>query len=89
MEQSDEKVMYDYADQFINLANELSKSDASGRVGMAIRFAAARFSTFEVSTQTTDLANDKDKYLQLLVEDFTRMVQFNLEDYIKLLAAES
>ena len=86
MEQSDEKVMYDYADKFINLANEIAQSDKSGRVGMAIRFAAARFSSFEVSTQTSNLAEDKDKYLQLLADDFKKMLQFNLDDYINLVS---
>lgn len=88
MDQSDEKVMYDYADKFINLANEIAQSDKSGRVGMAIRFAAARFSSFEVSTQTSNLAGDKDKYLQLLADDFKKMLQFNLEDYIKVLSSK-
>ena len=86
MDQSDEKVMYDYADKFINLANEIAQSDKSGRVGMAIRFAAARFSSFEVSTQTSNLAEDKDKYLQLLADDFKKMLQFNLDDYINLVS---
>ena len=88
MEQSDDKLMYDYADKFINLANEISKEDRTGRVGMAIRFAAARFSTFEASTQTENLAQDKDKYLQLIEEDFKKMLRFNFEDYIKILSSE-
>ena len=88
MDQPDEKVMYDYADKFINLANEMSQSDKTGRVGMAIRFAAARFSSFEASTQTNNLAEDKDKYLQLLADDFKKMLQFNLEDYITLLSSK-
>ena len=86
MDKTDEKLMYDYADKFINLANEISKSDKSGRVGMAIRFAAARFSSFEASTQTNNLAQDKDKYSQLIEDDFAKMLQFNLEDYIKRLS---
>jgi hypothetical protein len=88
MNQSDEKMMYDYADKFINLANEMSQSDQSGRVGMAIRFAAARFSAFEASTQTNNLAEDKDKYLHLIAEDFNKLLQFNLDDYIKILSSK-
>jgi hypothetical protein len=88
MDQSDEQVVYEYADRFINLANELANADKTGRVGMAIRFAAARFSTFEATTQTKNLAADKDKYLQLIAEDFTKLLQYNLEDYIKLLSAK-
>jgi hypothetical protein len=88
MAQSDEKAMYDYADKFINLANEMSQSDKTGKVGMAIRFAAARFSSFEASTQTNNLAQDKDKYLQLIADDFKKMLQYNLEDYIKILSSK-
>ncbi|MEJ2648983.1 MAG: DUF3144 domain-containing protein [Sedimentisphaerales bacterium] len=88
MEKPDEKMMYNYADQFINLANEISKSDKSGSVGMAIRFAAARFSIYEVSTQSNDLAGAKDKYLQLLAEDFKKMLEFNIDDYIRLLSSK-
>ena len=86
MTQNYEKKMYDYADKFINLANEMAQTDRSGTVGMAIRFAAVRFSVFEASTQTADLAADRDNYLQLIKEDFTRMLEFNYDEYIKLLA---
>ena len=43
MNQEEEKSMYDVADKFINLANELAQSDPSGSglVGPALRFAAA------------------------------------------------
>jgi len=88
MTSPDEKKMYDYADEFINFANEISKSDKSGSVGMAIRFAAARFSIYEASTQADNLAGDKEKYVQLLADDFKKMLQFNMEDYIKLLSSK-
>jgi hypothetical protein len=88
MDQNNEKMMYDCADKFINLANEMAKSDRSGNVGMAIRFAAARFSVFEVSTQTKNLAEDKDKYFQLILDNFRKTLQFNFEDYIKILSSK-
>ena len=40
MDHHDEKVIYDYADKFISLAKDIFNSDKSGRVGMAIRYAA-------------------------------------------------
>jgi len=86
MEQYEDKVMYDFADQFIKLANELAQTDKSGRVGMAIRFAAARFSIFEASTQTDNLDRDRDKFSQMIEEDFAKLVQCNMDDYIRLLA---
>ncbi|KPK00140.1 MAG: hypothetical protein AMJ60_02600 [Desulfobacterales bacterium SG8_35] len=84
MNQSDEKVIYDYADRFINLANDLSRSDRSGNVGVAIRFAAARYSAYEASLRTKNLAADKDNELQLFAKAFTDMLQINIEDYIAI-----
>ena len=55
-----EKVIHDYADKFINLANEMAKSDRSGNVGVAFRFAAARYCAYEASMQTNELAEEKD-----------------------------
>ena len=86
MVQNDDKMMFDYADKFINLANEMSKSDRSGNVGVAIRYAAARYSAFEASMRTDNLAEDKDKQLQDFSDIFTDMLRVNLEDYIKVLS---
>ena len=86
MDQDQDKLMYDYADKFINLANEMSKSDRSGNVGVAIRYAAARYSAFEASMRTKNLAEDKDKQLQLFENIFTDMLRVNLEDYIQVQA---
>jgi hypothetical protein len=83
MDQND-KTMYDYADKFINLANEMAKSDRSGNVGVAIRFAAARYCAYEASMQTNNLAEEKSKLLQAFIDTFTEMLQINFEDYIKI-----
>lgn len=88
MDQDNEKVMYEYADKFINLANEMAQADKSGMVGMAIRFAAARFSVFEASTQTDNLAEDREKYFQLIDNNFKTVLEFNFEDYLKILSSQ-
>ena len=80
MDQNTEKIIYDYADKFINLANELAQTDRFGHVGMAIRFAAARFSVFEASTQTSNLSEDKDKYFKLIEGDFNKLLQVNFDE---------
>jgi hypothetical protein len=84
MNKDEQKAMYDNADKFINLANELAKSDRSGGIGVALRFAAARYSAYEASLQTKTLAEDKEEKLQLFAKDFTNMLQVNIEDYIKV-----
>ena len=69
------KAMYDMADKFINLANEINKSDKSANVVVAIRYAAARYCAFEASMLTKNLAEDKDKQLQLYTDDLRKMLQ--------------
>ena len=79
-----EEAIYDYADRFINLANDMAKSDNSGAVGVAFRYAAARYCAYEASIQTDNLAEDKDKQLQLFVDAFTNMLRLNLQDYVNI-----
>jgi hypothetical protein len=84
MDQNNEKTMYDNADKFIALANEMSKTVRPGDIGVAIRYAAARYSAFEASMRTNNLAEDSDKHLQFFVKTFTEMLEENFEQYIKL-----
>jgi hypothetical protein len=84
VDQYKEEAMYSYADKFINLANELSKSDNSGSVGVALRFAAARYCAFEASLQTSNLAGEKEKHLRFFTNAFNKMLEKNIEDYSKL-----
>lgn len=75
--------LYPVADQFINLANELAKDGDRSTVGMAIRYAAARYNTFEVSSAGYDLAAEREKIIDMLSNDFRRMLEENIEDYAK------
>ena len=84
VDEYNEKAMYDYADKFINFANELSKSDNSGCVGVALRYAAARYCAFEASLQTNNLDEEKDKHLEFFANVFKDMLRINLEDYSKI-----
>ena len=84
MDQNNDKEMYDNADKFIALANEMSKTVSHGEIGVAIRYAAARYSAFEASMRTNNLAEDKDKQLEDFANVFTDMLRVNLEDYIKV-----
>jgi len=84
----DTKAVYAIADKFIALANELAAGDDSGNVGMGIRYAAARYNTFEASLMTNNLADDKAQMLALFTDDFHKMMDENLDDYIRHLAAQ-
>jgi len=82
---SDEKKMefFEIADQYINLANELAKSEGSANTGTALRYAAARYNTFEASLSTDDLEKDQDKMIDMLCDDFREMLNVNMKDYIE------
>jgi hypothetical protein len=86
MGQNSDKEIYDNADKFIQLANEMSKTISPGEIGIAIRYAAARYSAFEASMRTKNLAEDKDKHIQFFAKTFTEMLQMNFEQYINLQA---
>ena len=81
-----EKAMFDNADKFIDLANEMAKTVSQGEIGVALRYAAARYSAFEASTRANNLAEEKDAHLQFFVDTFTEMLQRNLDEYIEILA---
>ncbi len=81
--------LFQAADQFIRLANDLAKDDPSGNIGAALRFAAARYSAFEASQTTADLAGDKAKLTETIAEDFRRMLGHNVDDYIRHLASKA
>lgn len=85
----DMETLYTSADKFINLANELAQEDTSGTVGMALRYAAARYSAFESSMATKDMAGEKDKIKDTLLKDYDIMLEENLKIYIQHLASQS
>ncbi len=74
---------YTCADNFINLANELTQKDNSGKVGAALRFAAARYSAFESSLIAKDMEKEKDEIKDKLLKDYTLMLEENLQSYIR------
>ena len=84
MDQKNDKALYENADKFIELANEMSKTVGHGEIGIAFRYAAARYSAFEASMRTKNLAEDKDKHMEFFANTFTEMLQMNFEEYINL-----
>ncbi|MGX9461744.1 DUF3144 domain-containing protein [Shewanella sp. A14] len=78
-----ELTMYQIADQFIALANQLSQQENDiGKVGTAMRFASARFNAFEAAIKSADLATEKDHALAWFSDEFKAMLKENLEDHI-------
>lgn len=84
-EEKQQLEFYEIADKYIDLANDMAKSHGPVHPGTALRYAAARYNTFEASLNTNDLANEKDKMINLLVDDFRKMLEANMDDYIQLI----
>ncbi|GIU47556.1 DUF3144 domain-containing protein [Shewanella algidipiscicola] len=82
-EQQKETTIFELADQFIALANELSGQEQDvGKVGTALRFAAARFNAFEASIKSSDLAAEKNNALEWFSKEYRDMLNDNLDDHI-------
>ncbi len=82
-EQPKETTIFELADQFIALANELAGQEQDvGKVGTALRFAAARFNAFEAALKTADLASEKQAALDWFSNEYKEMLNDNLDDHI-------
>ncbi len=81
--EEEEPSMYDLADQFINLANKMVKQDQSGNVGIAIRYAAARYNVFEASLHCDDLAKEKEAIIDRYTADYRKMMDINIDQHIQ------
>lgn len=83
-EQTAENNIYQIADQFIALANELGQKEGDvGKVGTALRFAAARFNAFEASIKSGDLKAEKENALEWFTAEYKDMLSDNLDDHIE------
>lgn len=79
-----ETTIFEIADQFIALANELAaKEQDVSKVGTGLRFAAARFNAFEAALKSADLSKEKDNALEWFSKEYKDMLNDNLEDHIK------
>ncbi len=83
MTETSHTTIFELADQFIALANQLSQQEEDvGKVGTALRFAAARFNAFEAAVKSADLAAEKQEALNWFSAEYREMLEENLEDHI-------
>ncbi|MBL1274878.1 MAG: DUF3144 domain-containing protein [Ectothiorhodospiraceae bacterium] len=88
-EEKQKTPFFDLADRYINLANELAQKEGTADAGTALRYAAARYNTFEASLSTKDLSGDHEKMIDMLCDDFREMLKVNMKDYIQRIAANN
>lgn len=84
-ENKEQTEMFDMADKFIAAANQLlaENEEALGKISVAFRYAAARFSAHEAARGSGDLETDKDKALEWYANQFQEMLSQNLDQYIE------
>lgn len=85
-EQSQGMEFFEIADKYINLANDIAKTEGTANTGTALRYAAARYNTFEASLASPDLVSEKDKLIDMLCDDFREMLKANMDDYVSRIA---
>lgn len=71
-------------DLFIDRANELTETNSSENVGMALLYAAARFNAHVVSQHAESLEDyerDLPKAVEFFQGQYAQMLSENLEDY--------
>ncbi|SHJ44987.1 Protein of unknown function [Malonomonas rubra DSM 5091] len=86
-----EKELFDMADKFISVANQLVQNNDQNlpKVGAAFRYAAARFSAHEASLSTANLAEERVNALAWFTEQYNTMLQKNLDQYVALQQKEN
>jgi len=72
------------ADQFIELANDFTKTESKERVGAAIMFAAARYHAFEASSKTENLKKDKEDAIKWFSNQYKKMLDANFDEIIEM-----
>lgn len=82
-EKSNELSIYDMADKFLALANDLVETQDVGRIGTAMRYATARFNAHEASLKAVDLSNEKAQALEWFSEQFRTMLIENLDVHVE------
>ncbi|MCH1929764.1 DUF3144 domain-containing protein [Shewanella sp. A25] len=83
MTETSNTTIFELADQFIALANQLSQQEEDvGKVGTALRFAAARFNAFEAAIKSADLVAEKQEALNWFSAEYREMLNENLDDHI-------
>lgn len=84
-----DKAFFDRANAHINLANEQMKAGDNldpGEISASFMWAEARFNAWLASTGSKtgeEMAGKKEKMVEYFVEEYRKMLNANLDDYIK------
>lgn len=77
---------FDRADAHIRLSNEQLGDGAPGKVSASMMYATARFNAWVSAcgfAASSDMAKAKSETLEYFVAEYRKMLEENLDDYIK------
>lgn len=77
---------YDRADTHIHIANDQTKEAGRGKVSASLMFATARFNSWVSACRAEsgeDLLSGKEEIIEYFVEEYRKMLDENLDDYVK------
>jgi len=76
---------YEMADSYIALANKQGKDVIQGKVSATFLYAAARFNTFLVASNSNskkDFESGKEKSIEYFMTEYKKMLDEHFSDYI-------
>ncbi len=74
-----EEVFHEVADEFINLANDLSDDWASPFLSAAIMYAAARYNAFNFQAMDGNNMN-REEAIRYYTEQYSKMLRENMQE---------
>ncbi len=74
-----EEVFHEVADEFINLANQLSEEWAIPMLSAAFMYAAARYNAFYAAAEADD-AETRKRAIAYLCDQYRRMLEENFQE---------
>ena len=74
-----EEVFHEVADEFINLANDLSQDWALPFLSAAIMYAAARYNAFNFQSTDGDV-NKREEAIRYYTEQYGKMLRENMQE---------
>ena len=86
MESQTDKEFFERADAYIDVANEQATQVNRGKVSASMMFATARFNAWVSASGTEsgeDLASVKQEALEYFLEEYRKMLEENLDEYIE------
>jgi len=81
-----DKEFFQRADEYIDVANQQATQANRGKVSASMMFATARFNAWVSASGTEsgeDLASVKQEALDYFLEEYRKMLEENLDEYIE------